>query len=252
MSETPKSFLKNCVKCGKEIPIASEKCPFCQLKQELGIMSIEAREEAMGENFPKCPLCKSNKGYYFSGKVWKYYAQCQWCGAKWLLWNEEDKREMTLVYPSYDSVSRSYIGRNLIGKSSPVNFWKEVGNHAYVEKFVRELVKEQEIKQLKKKTEELSVLFSQSKISEESYKIAVKKIEENISELRSGMELSVVEKKFKPSALWWLVPFFFGILGGIIAYVGVKDDDKGMAENLLIFGILWSIILFIIAFIMLV
>ncbi|MGB9778423.1 MAG: hypothetical protein ACPLW8_03370 [Candidatus Bathyarchaeales archaeon] len=27
--ETPKSFLKSCVKCGKEIPIASEQCPFC-------------------------------------------------------------------------------------------------------------------------------------------------------------------------------------------------------------------------------
>jgi drug/metabolite transporter (DMT)-like permease/ribosomal protein L40E len=26
---TPKSFLKRCVKCGAEIPIASEKCPLC-------------------------------------------------------------------------------------------------------------------------------------------------------------------------------------------------------------------------------
>ncbi|MDI6691684.1 MAG: hypothetical protein QME50_07500 [Candidatus Bathyarchaeota archaeon] len=27
--ETPKSFMKKCVKCGREIPIASEQCPFC-------------------------------------------------------------------------------------------------------------------------------------------------------------------------------------------------------------------------------
>ncbi len=30
---TPKSFLKKCVKCGKEIPIASEHCPYCMQKQ---------------------------------------------------------------------------------------------------------------------------------------------------------------------------------------------------------------------------
>jgi len=31
--ETPESFLKNCVKCGREIPIASEECSFCGAKQ---------------------------------------------------------------------------------------------------------------------------------------------------------------------------------------------------------------------------
>jgi hypothetical protein len=32
-THTPKSFLKNCAKCGKEIPIASEECPYCEAKQ---------------------------------------------------------------------------------------------------------------------------------------------------------------------------------------------------------------------------
>jgi len=32
-THTPKSFLKNCTKCGKEIPIASEECPYCETKQ---------------------------------------------------------------------------------------------------------------------------------------------------------------------------------------------------------------------------
>jgi ribosomal protein L40E len=32
-SETPNSFLKICVKCGKSIPIASEECQFCGSKQ---------------------------------------------------------------------------------------------------------------------------------------------------------------------------------------------------------------------------
>jgi len=31
---TPKSFLKNCVRCRKEIPIASEECPHCGAKQK--------------------------------------------------------------------------------------------------------------------------------------------------------------------------------------------------------------------------
>jgi len=31
--ETPKSFLKKCVNCGREIPIASEQCQFCKAKQ---------------------------------------------------------------------------------------------------------------------------------------------------------------------------------------------------------------------------
>jgi hypothetical protein len=50
----------------------------------------------------------------------------------------------------------------------------------------------------------------------------------------------------RPSSAWYLVPFLFGIIGGLIAYVGVKDEDKDMATNLLIFGIVWSFILFLI------
>jgi predicted RNA-binding Zn-ribbon protein involved in translation (DUF1610 family) len=30
---TPKTFLKRCVKCGKEIPIASEECQYCGARQ---------------------------------------------------------------------------------------------------------------------------------------------------------------------------------------------------------------------------
>ena len=31
---TPKSFLKECVRCRKEIPIASEECPCCGTMQK--------------------------------------------------------------------------------------------------------------------------------------------------------------------------------------------------------------------------
>jgi hypothetical protein len=50
------------------------------------------------------------------------------------------------------------------------------------------------------------------------------------------------------SILWFLVPLFFGIIGGIVAYIGVKDDDEEMATNLLIFGIVWTLILFAIGY----
>jgi len=33
-AETPKSFLKKCIKCGETIPIASEYCPKCGTKQK--------------------------------------------------------------------------------------------------------------------------------------------------------------------------------------------------------------------------
>jgi uncharacterized paraquat-inducible protein A len=32
-TDTPRSFLKVCVKCKKSIPVASEECPFCGAKQ---------------------------------------------------------------------------------------------------------------------------------------------------------------------------------------------------------------------------
>jgi hypothetical protein len=44
------------------------------------------------------------------------------------------------------------------------------------------------------------------------------------------------------SGAWYLVPFFFGFIGGIIAWAVTKDRDPNRARNLLIFGIVWSIV----------
>src|SRR5881396_1353551 len=41
-----------------------------------------------------------------------------------------------------------------------------------------------------------------------------------------------------PSGVWYLVPLLFGILGGIVAYVAVKDKDRGMADRCLVLGLL--------------
>ena len=45
----------------------------------------------------------------------------------------------------------------------------------------------------------------------------------------------------KPSAAWWLLPIFLSWLGGIIAWLGVKDRDPRMAKNCLILGIVITV-----------
>lgn len=46
----------------------------------------------------------------------------------------------------------------------------------------------------------------------------------------------------KPTKLWYLIPIFFGIVGGIIGYFAVKDNDQKLANNLLIIGIVMTLI----------
>src|SRR5437016_11723401 len=49
------------------------------------------------------------------------------------------------------------------------------------------------------------------------------------------------------SGAWYLLPFFFGIIGGIIAWAVNKDKDPKRARNLLIFGLVWTLVPVIIA-----
>ncbi len=111
------------------------------------------------------------------------------------------------------------------------------------------------IEEYEKSIERLTTLFSKGEINEESYKIAVKRIERDMGDLRSGNGVSVTmpartkpKKSYsyyehtEPTRLWYIVPLFFGILGGLVAYVGVKDEDKRMAENLLVLGFFMTIV----------
>jgi len=117
---------------------------------------------------------------------------------------------------------------------------------------------ELQIKEYKKAIENLTTLFSEGEMSEESYKIAIRKVEKNMKTLRSGKEIVVSNKekerivkptnrfshsvythaRAEPTKLWYLVPFFFSIIGGLIGYVAVRGEDEGMAEGLLAFGVL--------------
>jgi hypothetical protein len=119
---------------------------------------------------------------------------------------------------------------------------------------------EQEIKAYEEEKAKLVVLFANQKIGEKSYLAATKALESKITELKKAKEsptlsqeiiaklhktdeFEEVSRATKPTALWYLVPFFFGLIGGIIAYVGTKDKDEEMAFGLLLFGIIWTIIL---------
>jgi uncharacterized membrane protein len=44
------------------------------------------------------------------------------------------------------------------------------------------------------------------------------------------------------SGLWYLLPIFVGIIGGVIAWFVIKDDDPKKAKNCLWLGIILLII----------
>ena len=121
-----------------------------------------------------------------------------------------------------------------------------------------------EIKKYQEEIGKLSILHSKGKIGKQSFLAATNTLEHKIQELEETKENpnpSLVSASFlpeseefeepvnqveKPTALWYMVPFFFGIIGGIVGYVGTKDEDKDMANSLLIFGLVWTVILILI------
>jgi hypothetical protein len=55
------------------------------------------------------------------------------------------------------------------------------------------------------------------------------------------------------SSIWYLVPFFFGLIGGFAAWMINRDRNKEKARNFLLFGFVWQIveiIVFAILFVM--
>jgi hypothetical protein len=45
------------------------------------------------------------------------------------------------------------------------------------------------------------------------------------------------------------MPFLFGIVGGIVGYTFTKKHDRAMANNLLYFGALWTLIVVLVGFV---
>lgn len=48
-------------------------------------------------------------------------------------------------------------------------------------------------------------------------------------------------RKWRPTRLWYLVPFFFAVIGGVIAYFVIRNEDLEMAERMLILGIIMTL-----------
>jgi len=131
------------------------------------------------------------------------------------------------------------------------NVLKEVET-AEKTKHVRKESEVETIRQQSQEAEEtikkLTLLFHKGEISESAYKTAIKSLEDKLPTQRdrstTARANSFVERPYessgievswsKPSLLWYLLPLFFGLLGGIIGYITVKDEDRDMADNILL------------------
>lgn len=67
-------------------------------------------------------------------------------------------------------------------------------------------------------------------------KIVEKKLGENT-------KIILDDSKVKPTRLLWLVPIFMGLLGGILFYIAVKDQDQRKANKAILVGILSTVLL---------
>jgi len=58
---------------------------------------------------------------------------------------------------------------------------------------------------------------------------------------------SFSEPAKRPSKAWYLVPIFFGIVGGLVMYLVLKDTDRKMAKNGIILSIILTVVIFAIS-----
>jgi|GEM_PF-1810958 len=63
-----------------------------------------------------------------------------------------------------------------------------------------------------------------------------------------GFKQPVISHFQKVSKLWWLVPLFFGVIGGLTAWLVNRERNPKTAMKLLIFGIAWPIFVMVIYF----
>jgi hypothetical protein len=63
--------------------------------------------------------------------------------------------------------------------------------------------------------------------------------------LQSAESVPVYNQRQSPaekpvSPFWWFLPFFLGVIGGLIAFAALQKNNRGMARRLLIFGVAWT------------
>ena len=129
-----------------------------------------------------------------------------------------------------------------------------------LEHFVKEHIDpDSEIRDVKARIRKLSAFYADGKIGEQSYLATAKTLEkklETLMEIKNNpnVELSIISEPIeaeefegtstksveKPETFWYVVPLLFGIIGSLIAYVAVKDEDRNMAHNLIWVGLVMT------------
>ena len=71
---------------------------------------------------------------------------------------------------------------------------------------------------------------------------------ETTAQLTEEGEPYWTERKDTPGGLWYLVPILFSLLGGLIAYIALKDRDESMAGACLALGIVVMVAEFFLLF----
>ena len=71
---------------------------------------------------------------------------------------------------------------------------------------------------------------------------------ERTAQLTETGEPFWTERKDSPDGLWYLVPILFSLLGGLIAYIALKDRDESMAGACLALGIVVMVAEFFLLF----
>ena len=61
-------------------------------------------------------------------------------------------------------------------------------------------------------------------------------------QVQKNLSTVVDGQKCKRSRWWFLLPIFFDIVGGVIAYFVLREDDKRLAKNCFWLGIILSVI----------
>jgi hypothetical protein len=90
----------------------------------MGIYRVKQARELMTKNFPKCPICKSSKGYEVEGLTTNYI-RCKSCKAKWRATIEFTRgghkgvNNLTLLESDKDGKTVP-----LIRKKYPIDFWR--------------------------------------------------------------------------------------------------------------------------------
>jgi uncharacterized membrane protein len=51
-----------------------------------------------------------------------------------------------------------------------------------------------------------------------------------------------LEPERQRSNWWYLVPIFLGLIGGIVAYFALRNDDRRKAKNCLFLGIILGVL----------